>query len=312
MQLDPVLVAYFADLEARGVPKAHEVPPDQARSMFELRHQAMREREVPPELADVSDRTIPGPDGKLTVRVYRPRADADLPTVLYLHGGGWVICDIETHDGVCRRLADCADAVVVSLDYRLAPEHPFPAAVDDALAGARWVREHRHELGGTDVWGSAGDSAGATLMSVTAHTLRDAGEQPAMAAQLFFYPAVDAATTFPSRQRFGVGYGLESETIDHFLRLYAGDADPADPRISPLRFSSHADLPPTLVVAAGFDPLVDESHAYVGALRDAGVPVELHEALGLVHGFVDLGPLVPAAAQALERAGRRFGQMLRR
>ena len=315
-QLDPILAAYLADLAERNVPKVWEVTPQQARDMFRIRTRMMREREAPPELPEVRDLVIPTPAGDLRARLYRPVADAPLPTVLYAHGGGWVICDLETHDAVCRHLAIDARAVVVAIDYRLGPEHPFPAAVEDALAAARWVQTHLSELGGTDVWGMAGDSAGGGLTAVVSHELlgrAGSSDGPPMAAQLLIYPATDPAGDYESRTRLGTGYGLETGSIDFFLRLYAGSSDPADltdPRLSPIRYPSHEGLPPAIVVTAGFDPLIDEGVAYAEALRAAGVPVEWQNAETLFHGFVDLGPMVPAAGEALHRMGVAFGELL--
>lgn len=311
MALDPIIAAYLADLAARGIPKAHEIPVPAARGMYRMRTQMMNDREAPPQLAEVRDIAIPGPAGEIPARVYRPR-EGELPTVLYAHGGGWVVCDVDTHDPVCRRLAVLADAVVVSIDYRLAPEHPFPAAHEDTVAAYQWVREHRSELGGSSVWGAAGDSAGATMTSVAIHLDRGRTEPAdAPAAHLCFYPAVDLTTSYPSQEQFGTGFGLETPTLEYFLDQYAPGADRADPRLSPLRFDSHAGMPPTLVVTAGCDPFHDEGVAYVEALRAAGGSAEWHDASGLIHGFVDLGPMVPAAAAALSAAGTRFGQLLR-
>ena len=205
----------------------------------------------------------------------------------------------------------------MSIDYRLGPEHPFPAAVEDALAAARWVQSHLAELGGTDVWGMAGDSAGGGLTAVVSHELRPPAEDsrvPSMAAQLLIYPATDPAGDYESRTRLGQGYGLETGSIDFFLTLYAGSSDPADltdPWLSPIRYPSHVGLPPAIVVTAGFDPLIDEGVAYAEALRGSGVKVEWQNAETLFHGFVDLGPMVPAAGEALHRMGVAFGQLLR-
>lgn len=314
MALDPILAAYLADLRERGVPKVHEVPAEVGRQMFHVRARMMRELEPPPELAQVIDRSIPGPAGEIPIRIYHPQATGPLPTVLYAHGGGWVICDLDTHDAVCRRLADLAQCVVVAVDYRLAPEHPFPAGLHDTMAALAWLRRMLPELGGTHVWGLAGDSAGANLTSVAAHLLVQDDidpDLPSPAAHLLIYPAVDAAGDYPSRAAYGVGFGLEQASIDYFVDLYAARGDLLDPRVSPLRFASHAGLPPSLVVTAGCDPLRDEGIAYIAALQEAGVPVAWQDAETLIHGFVDLGPMVPAAAEALARCGRAFGELLR-
>lgn len=311
VRLDPHLAAYLADLRERGVPKIQTLTPEQGRAGFRMRTEMLREKAPPPQLPAVDERVIDGPAGPLRLRVYRPAVDRSLPTVLYVHGGGFVVCDLHTHDAICRRLAVDSGAVVASLEYRLAPEHRYPAAVQDALAGARWVRANLAELGGTSVWAMAGDSAGANLTAIATHELR--GEDgPPMTAQLLLYPSVDAAPDYPSKVELAEGYGLEMASIDYFFGHYLGDSavDLSDPWVSPLHFPDHEGLPPAIIVAAGFDPLRDEAHAYAAALTAAGVPVDLVDASTLIHGFGDLGPLSPAAAAAMQDAGRRLGARL--
>ncbi len=316
--LDPILASYLADLKERGVPPIYELTAQEGRRMFRARTAMLRALQPPPRVARVTDAALHGPGGRLPIRIYRPDGRPGRPTILYLHGGGFVICDLETHDSICRHLALDARAVVVSLDYRLAPEHPFPAAIEDTRYAARWVATNLRSLGGSPAWGLAGDSAGGNLVAVTTHTLRDqerAGSPlPRPAAQLLLYPSVDPAGDYESRRRLAVGFGLEEASIRYFLTMYAGTWKPhrlTDPRYSPLRYPDHSSLPPAIVTTAGFDPLQDEGFAYSDALRAVGVPVEHRHEPTLIHGYGDLGPMVPQAGVAMRQVGLRFGELLR-
>jgi acetyl esterase len=241
--------------------------------------------------------------------VYRPEGEGPFPTVVFFHGGGWVIGDLETHDNQARSVARHGRAVVVSVDYRLAPEHPFPAAVDDAVAAARWAAAHLAELGGDDRLAVAGDSAGGNLAAVVAQQLHADGTP--VTAQFLIYPAVDSAGEYPSRVENAKGYFLEQPTMDWFYGHYAGGVDdPADPRLSPLRAADLSGLAPALVVTAEFDPLRDEGEAYAEALRAAGVPVRQQRYDGLIHGFFDMGPISAAAQAAIDESCARFGELL--
>ena len=212
-----------------------------------------------------------------------------------------MIGDLDTHDNQARSVARHGRAVVVSVDYRLAPEHPFPAAVDDAVAAARWAAAHLGELGGDDRLGLAGDSAGGNLAAVVAQQLHADGTP--VTAQFLIYPAVDSAGEYPSRVENAKGYFLEQPTMDWFYGHYAGGFDdPADPRLSPLRAADLSGLAPALVVTAEFDPLRDEGEAYARALEDAGGPVTVRRYDGMIHGFFDLGPISPGAKAAVADA----------
>jgi len=255
-------------------------------------------------VARVQDRTIPGPGGDLPVRIYWPEADGPLPILVYFHGGGWVICSLDTHDGTCRQLANRAGCIVVSVDYRLAPEHRFPAAADDCYAATVWAAEHAEELGGDRARVAVGgDSAGGNLAAVVALMARDRGG-PALVFQLLVYPVIDRdLDRHPSMTENASGYLLERDDMDWFWGLYLGDdADAESPYAAPARATSLAGLPPALVLTAEYDPLRDEGEAYGRRLQAEGVAATVSRYDGLVHGFFGMSALVERAADALEEA----------
>ena len=232
------------------------------------------------------------------MRVYRPVPNETLPALMYFHGGGWTIGDLDTHDVLCRQLAVGARCVVFSVDYRLAPEHPFPAAVDDCLAATRYVAENAAKL---KIHGVAvgGDSAGGNLAATVAILARDAGG-PALAFQLLIYPATDQRLDTPSHGRNGQGYLLTRDAIHYFRRAYLpNERDWSDWRASPLLAKSHASLPPALVITAGYDPLLDEGREYADKLRAAGVKVAYREYPDMVHGFILFGGVIDTANAAV-------------
>ncbi len=252
-------------------------------------------------VASVADRTVPGPGGDIPIRVYRPETDDDpLPVVAYLHGGGWVFMGLETHDWICRRLANAAGAVVVSVEYRLAPEHPFPAPLDDCMAVVHWLAEAAGELGGDPSrLAVAGDSAGGNLAAAVALASR-APDGPDLAAQVLIYPVTDAACATPSFVQNGTGYLLEASTMRWFWEQYLGtDGDPDDGYASVLRHPDLAGLPPTLVVTAEYDPLRDEGEAYAEHLAAAGTDTTVRRFDGVVHGFLGMDALLPEADEAM-------------
>ena len=254
-------------------------------------------------VASVEDRTVPGPAGDIPVRIYRPAADgATRPGIVYFHGGGFVICDLDSHDGACRRLANSVDAVVVSVDYRLAPEHRWPAAADDAFAATKWVAGHAGELGiDPERLAVAGDSAGGNLTAVVAQMARDR-DGPPLAFQLLVYPVTDLSATrsaHASQTENARGYFLTIDQMEWYREQYlAADADGEEPYASPLKAGSFAGLPAAFVVTAEMDPLRDEGEAYARALEAAGVPVELHRAPGMFHGFFNMDAVLDGSKQA--------------
>ena len=308
MPVDPH-IAPLLELLAT-VPPMHEGSPEEARAAFRQLAVGGRQPEHVVRVGSVEDLTIPGPAGDLAARVYRPEQDGAVPTVVLFHGGGWVIGDLDTHDNMARSICRDCEAVVVSVDYRLAPEAPFPAAVEDAVAATRWVASRLVDFGGDDRLAVAGDSAGGNLAAVVAQQLRDAGG-PALAGQLLVYPAVDVTGDYASRWENAEGYFLDLPTMAWFMDHYAADAAlHEDPRISPLRHTDLSGLPPAVVVTAEYDPLRDEGEAYAAALSEAGVGVEVRRFDGMIHGFFDMGGFSPAAQAAVDEACELFAKVL--
>ena len=269
--------------------------------------------EPAPPLARLEDLRLPGPAGEIPARVYAPSAGgAALPVVAYFHGGGWVQGDLETHHGLCARLARHGGVLVVAIDYRLAPEHKFPAAVDDCLAAYRWLRSHARDLGGdAGRVAVAGDSAGGNLSAVVSQ-LTAGGATPAPTCQALIYPAVDFSFDTDSHRDLENGHVIPRDRVLWYMEQYLrGEADKADLRASPLRAPSLAGQPPTLIVTAGFDPLRDEGRAYGDRLRAARVDVVYREYPGQIHAFVSLTKAIPQGmAATLEIADylrRRLG-----
>ncbi len=264
--------------------------------------------------ARIEERTIAGPGGSLPLRIYHPRSMcAPRPVLVYFHGGGWVVGSIASHDGVSRFLAREADAIVVSVEYGLGPEQPFPAAVDDALAATRWVLAHATTFGGDPrAVAVGGDSAGGNLAAVVAQETRSDPVRPVF--QLLVYPATDLTRSLPSHRLFARGYLLTTESMDFYLENYVTEADKMNPRASPLFAAPSvlAALPPALVLTAGFDPLRDEGRVYAEKMRAAGVGVEHRCATGSIHGFFSFGGVFPRARRHIEDAAWTLGRALRR
>jgi acetyl esterase/lipase len=248
----------------------------------------------------VSDLSIPGPAGQIPARHYRPATAEPTPLLVFYHGGGWTIGDLDTHDALCRLTCRDADVHVLSVDYRLAPEHPAPAAVDDAYAAFRWAHEHAGDLGAIpDKLAIGGDSAGGNLAAIVSQLARDDGG-PTPVLQWLIYPRTDFTAKTRSLSLFAEGFLLTKRDMDWFETQYLGDSDlePTDPRISPLLAESLSGLPPALIATAGFDPLRDEGDRYAAALRAAGTPVDLRSMGSLTHGFANLFPLGGGSAVA--------------
>lgn len=281
----PDVLAFLTFLASVPGPRTHEVDAVTARQMY----LAMKDIADPPvgALGAVIDLTIPGPGGDIPARLFDPRATrAPGPTVVFYHGGGFVIGNIDTHASFCAEMARMLDLPVISVDYRLAPESPWPAAPDDCEAAARWIAGNPAELGRT-VTGlvPAGDSAGGTLAIVTAMALRDDPAAVPAIAQFPIYPAADLATEHPSYEQFAEGFLLTRDTMEWFNRAY--QADLTHYRGSPLA-GSVAGLPPAVVVTASLDPIRDQGRAYAAALVRNGIPTVFQEARGIIHGFITL------------------------
>ena len=264
-----------------------DLPADGAREMF----RAMTQMADSPrgDIAKVEDRVIPGPAGEIRVRTYDNRPDRGSgPVLVFFHGGGWVIGDLDTHDAYCAEAARSLDMPVVAVDYRLAPEHPFPAAPEDCEAAARWVADNIACTGLV----LAGESAGGNLTIVTALALRDNPASKPVIAIHPIYPAVTTSNDWQSYRDFGEGHLLTESSMTWFSGHYA--PDPADRRAAPLDFPAEG-MPPTLLVTAGLDPLRDQGRAYAAKLIEAGVPTTYREARGTIHGFINLSQGIPSA-----------------
>lgn len=297
--LDPQAQALLDLIKARQIPATHLLSPEQARSLYRDRR-ALTQPE-PRAMAEVRNLAMPGPAGKVALRLYRPDSlHGPAPTLVYFHGGGWVIGDLDTHDVLCRELADLGRCVVVAVDYRLGPEHRFPAAVDDALAAARWLHAQADALGLDPArMAVGGDSAGGNLAAVVALAWRDAGEAIALKLQLLIYPATDMRAVAPSHSHNGQGYLLTSDTIAYFRGHYINPEQYADWRASPLLHPNLADLPPALVITAGFDPLRDEGLQYANALSAAGGGTQYICFERQIHGFITMGRVLQEANTAV-------------
>lgn len=306
--LDLELALFLQEARASGAPDLCDLPPNAARGLYRLITAAADQPAAPVQF---ESRHIAGLDGLLAVRIYRP-ATAAKGITLYLHGGGFAVGDLDCYHSVCSNLCARSASVVVAVDYRLAPEAPFPAAVDDCYTALLWTAAHAAELAGE---GSrlavAGDSAGANLAAVLALLSRDR-QGPAIAFQALVYPVTAAAPgQFPSYEKFGAGYTLTRRATEHFNRLYFGPAGIApDFRGAPLLATTLAGLPPALVQVAGYDPLHDEGVAYAERLIADGVAVSLVDYPGLAHGFINMAGTIKTAGLAFDQLCKALGRAL--
>jgi acetyl esterase len=308
MALHPQCKSFLDMLAAAGGPGLNELPLDEARKVpYQMIELGCPEEEV----AQIDTRVIPGPV-QIPVRVYRPSLATDLPALMFFHGGGFVICNLDTHDRTCRSLANASGCVVLSVDYRLAPEHKFPAAAEDAYSATRYVAEHASEFGidpGRIAVG--GDSAGGTLATVVAMMARDRGG-PALKFQLLVYPVTNFTEHATQSERdYGHGFFLDEELMDWFADQYfATEADRHLPYGSPLKASDLRGLPPAMVMTAECDPLRDQGEAYADKLRAAGVAVELKRYDGMIHPFLSLAGIVDAGRDAIKDSAAAVRQAL--
>jgi acetyl esterase len=303
MPVDPAIQVLLDNLSGASPVDLSAMSVDEARSVMAM---LVLVDGDPEPVAEVSDRAIPGPAGDVPVRIYRAEGTpAGAPVVIWIHGGGWVIGDLASADPTARKLANRTGAVVVSVEYRLAPEHPFPAAPDDCWAAVAWVADHADEIGGDPTrLAVGGDSAGGNLAALMAIRARDAGL--ALRHQLLVYPATDLTMTSPSIASNGEGYLLTETGMKWFGEHYLQGHEPTDPTASPAYTGSLAGLAPATVYTAEFDPLRDEGNAYAEALAEAEVPTELVCWPGMIHGFFAMATVTPATNQAIDAAGARL------
>jgi acetyl esterase/lipase len=303
MPLHPKVQALLTAQRLSGAPPTHTLSPERARA--DMRAQVAAVSGPLAAVARVEDREAPSPAGHVPVRLYTPAGAGPFAGIVYFHGGGFVVGDLDTHDPLCRQIASRLGAIVCAVHYRRAPEHPFPAAPDDALAATTWFLANAAALGVDPARHFVmGDSAGGTLATVTALALRSQ-PGPRLRGQVLIYPITDHVDAgSPSYETFAEGYGLTRDGMRWFLRHYLADpADATDPRACPLRMPDLSGLPPTFVVTAEYDVLRDEGERYVQRLREDGVDVTFARAEGLHHGFIRLFGILDEPAAWIDRVG---------
>jgi acetyl esterase len=311
--LDPQIRTLINQMQQRGLPPPSKLSVERNRALY-LERGTLTQPDPPP-IERVENLLIEGPDGSIRARLYVPalsHAPNKAPPVLvYFHGGGWVIGDLETHDTLCRQLAVAAGIAVISVDYRLAPEHRFPAAVDDAIAATYWVQEHAESLGlDRSRMAVGGDSAGGNLAAVVAITARDRGDLP-IAFQLLIYPVTEMGTDSASYKVNGEGYLLTADTMAYFHNLYISEPEQdLDWRAAPLLAKDLSRLPPTLVVTAGYDPLRDQGLAYAERLSESGSKASYVVFERQTHGFILMGKVIDEAMLAVALCGAALKQAL--
>jgi acetyl esterase len=302
MPLDPQARQLLDQMIAAGLPPTHTLSPAQARDAMMARRAMMNARPEP--IVRLEDRAIPGPDGEIPIRLYAPSTASGLPVLVYFHGGGWVIGSLDSHDLVARGLANAGQCLVVSVDYRLAPEARFPAAAEDSYAATAWVAANAANLGGdAGRLAVGGDSAGGNLAAAVALMARDRGGPP-LVHQLLLYPVTDHDFDTPSYRDGAEGYGLSRADMIYFWDHYVPNpADRDNPYVSVLRAPDLSGLPPALVITAGNDPLRSEGEAFAARLTAAGVPARLNCYPGMIHGFIGMATILEAGRQAIVEAG---------
>jgi acetyl esterase len=298
MPLDPAVKSMLEMFASSGMPAFDSLPVAEARAMFNAMPGATGAKAA---LARIEEGRIPGPAGEIPVRIYTPEGEAPLPILVFLHGGGWVIGTLDGYDDLCRALARAVPAIVISVDYRLAPEHPYPAAADDSYAAVCWAAENAASIGGDPARiAVGGDSAGGNLSAVVSLMARD-HRHPKLAHQLLIYPVTDLRGSTVSMRENGEGYFLTQRTMIWFADHYTTPEQRLLPYVSPLLAPDLGGLPPATVITAEFDPLRDEGEAYAARLRESGVPVEQTRYDGMIHGFISM-PMFHQAGKAIEQA----------
>jgi len=303
MPLDPQVEALLATMNDAPEVDFWQVEPAVVRQAFG----SLGPEAAPPPVANVENRTIPGPAGELPVRIYTPDAQGALPLLVFFHGGGFVLCGLDSHDALARSLCNGARAVVVSVDYRLAPEAKFPAAPEDCYAATVWAVENASSLGADGARVAlAGDSAGGNLAAVVAQLAKQRGG-PALCHQLLIYPVTAQGSTTPSYEANAEGYFLTRDMMEWFWHHYLENEDDGrDPMASPLLAQDLAGLPPATVFTAEFDPLCDEGEAYARRLDEAGVPTQHVRYDGVIHGFVSMYEILDKGRDAIELGCKRM------
>ncbi len=303
MPLDPQVQILMDQMAALNAPPIHTLTPELVRMGIKM--QLANDTNEPEFVAQVVNKTIPGPVSEIPVRIYTPTGSGPFPVLVFFHGGGWVICDLDTHESLCRSLCNGANCVVVSVDYRLAPEHKFPAAPEDCYAATQWVAGHAAEINANSgKIAIGGDSAGGNLTAVVAQMARYQGG-PNLALQLLNYPATDFTFDGPSIHENGQDYFLTIDDMNWFMNHYLNnDADKKDPQASPLQSANLRGLPPALVITGEYDPLRDEGETYGKRLKEAGVPVTISRYNGVIHGFLSLEPFTDKGKQAREECAQ--------
>lgn len=299
MALDPQAKWVLDIAEEKGLPSLDQLPPNEAKAAYEERALTLTFKDI--DIDKAIDLDIPGPIGDVPIRIYQPVGmTKPLPVLVYYHGGGWVIGSRDTHDSLCRLIANSGPFVVVSVDYRMGPEHPFPAAVQDSVAALNWTAENIAEYNGNpDKIAVGGDSAGGNLSAVVClAALKENTYLPIF--QWLIYPATDMEMTTPSHTKFAEGYFLTRSMMEYFQGHYLkNDADKKDWRASPLRAESLAGLPPALIQTAGFDPLQDEAIAYAERMNKEGCEAKHTHYEGMVHGFINLGSVIDKSTECV-------------
>jgi acetyl esterase len=309
MPLDSQVIKILKEAELLGLPAYQDLSPTQARKQ-------MLDYSPPVQTAlsvkKVVDRKIPGPDGEIPIRLYYPDGDAPFATLVYFHGGGWVIGDLDTHHSFCHALAKTSGCLVVAVDYRLAPEHRYPAAVEDAYAATTWVAENSDLIqADPDRFAVCGDSAGGHLAAVVSLMARDR-KGPRIDLQILIYPITDCSFDTPSYEENREGYMLTRDLMkwfwNHFINI---ESEADDPYVSPLRAESFSDLPPALILTAEYDPLRDEGEAYAEKLQGAGVNATLTRYPGMIHAFIRMTAQLDKANVALGEVSDKLREVLK-
>ena len=309
MPLDPQVKKILEETESLGLPAYQDLSPQEARKQFlDL---------APPvdpllSVKRVEDRSIPGPDGEIPIRLYYPAGQAPFATLVYFHGGGWVIGDLDTHHGFCHALAKTSGCLVVAVDYRLAPEHRYPAAVEDAYAATQWIAENSELIqADPDRFAVCGDSAGGHLAAVVSLMARDR-KGPRIDLQILIYPITDCSFDTPSYEENREGYMLTRDLMKWFWNHFINDESEADdPYASPLRAKNFSNLPPALILTAEYDPLRDEGEEYGNKLQEAGVNVTLSRYPGMIHAFIRMFAVLDKANDALDQVAGTLREILK-